>query len=160
MYDWTNILSIPDFALNSDLIESYGDVLIQQIKEWGFIIRNKVQRISRLINILTDSAERQVRTWGSSSFLLGGKLYSSLFIQDIRQITLMHFRPWSCICCHLQKLKWWRGGDWKLWEGTKRTPIGTAYDIATFDTCKFQFQSSSVLHFKSRKDASNFFTGW
>ena len=85
VYDWLNILSIPiggDVAATKDLIESYGEISYEDVRNHALTYMNEDAREAQdsfmmyhcLMNSLTDTAQKQVRTRGNvHPFMFGGK---------------------------------------------------------------------------------------
>jgi hypothetical protein len=85
VFDWLNILSIPiggDVAATKDLIESYGEIPYDDVRNHALSYMNEGSREAQdsfmmyhcLMNSLTDAAQKQVRTRGNVfPFMFGGK---------------------------------------------------------------------------------------
>lgn len=85
VFDWLNILSIPiqgNVANSKDLIESYGEISYEEVRAHALTYMHEDAREAQdsfmmyhcLMNSLTDSAQKQVRTRGNvHPFIFGGK---------------------------------------------------------------------------------------
>lgn len=85
VYDWLNILSIPlggDVAATKDLIESYGEIPYQDVRNHALTYMHEDVREAQdsfmmyqcLMNSLTENAQKQVRSRGNvHPFIFGGR---------------------------------------------------------------------------------------
>ena len=99
VYDWIDILSIPikgDPENSKDIIESYGDISYQQVREHILTYANENTRATQdsfmmyhcIMNSLTDNAQRQVRSRGNlTPFAFGGRGSGPLLLKVVVMVS-------------------------------------------------------------------------